>query len=207
MTRATATVEQISPNVTRNCLRMLKGFAKALGKEQFVLLMLGFSFQAVSEKGDTPFREARANCPAIKDAIMNPQSLGGTVDASTHPLDDATIKSMITNRLKDYIPMDLIGNYLGGTNGVVEEIEILEKSYEKEQLNAIGKAFFGEPKNYWGVVVRVKGDGQVGSNSMVAGMLSGDPDSKRKFNSKTKYRFYDAEDGSWSLVSPEELLR
>lgn len=147
-------------------------------------------FLAVTVKVEAPFEEARANCSAI---------------GYTSPLDDATIKSMIINRLKNYNPIDLIGNYMSGTNGVVEEIEILEKSYEKEQLNTIGKAFLGEPKNYWGVVVRVKGHGQVGFNSLVAGMMSGDPDSKRSFYSKTKYRFYDAGGGSWSLVSPEEL--
>ncbi len=54
---------------------------------------------------------------------------------------------MIINRLKDYIPIDLIGNYASGTNGVVEEIEILEKSYEKEQLNTIGHAFLEESKS------------------------------------------------------------
>lgn len=142
-------------------------------------------FQAVSDKGDMPFREARDKC-------------------YKGPLDDTTIKSMIVNRLKDYVPIELIGNYLGGTNGVVEEIEILQKTYEKEQLNSLGKAFLGEPKNYWEIVVRVKGEGQVGSNSMVAGMLSGDPESKRKFNAITKYRFYEAEDGSWTLYGPDD---
>jgi hypothetical protein len=149
-------------------------------------------FTAVRAEGRTPFEKARAKC------LFAPNY------SDTHPLDDTTIKRMIISQLKDYIPIDLIGNFMSGTNGVVEEIEILEKSYEKEQLNAIGKAFLGEPKNYWGVVVRVKGHGQVGFNSMIAGMMSGDPDSKRSFNSKTKYRFYDAGGGSWSLVSPEE---
>ena len=37
-----------------------------------------------------------------------------------------------------------------GTNGVVEEIEILEKSYEKEQLNTIGQGFSRRIKKLMG---------------------------------------------------------
>lgn len=113
------------------------------------------------------------------------------------PPDDSIIETTIRNALKDSVPDGVIGSYLGGTNAQIDEFEILDKSYEKEEPNPIEKAFGGKPQNYWLVEVRVKGQAQLGGNSMMAGLMSGDPNSKRAFNSRIKYKLYEREDGSW----------
>lgn len=112
-------------------------------------------------------------------------------------LDDSIIETAIKNALKDSVPDEVVGNYLGGTNAQIDEFEILDKSYEKEEPNSFEKAFGAEPKNYWLVDVRVKGQAQLGGNSMMAGLLSGDPHSKKTFDSRIKYRLYQRQDGSW----------
>lgn len=115
--------------------------------------------------------------------------------------DDLVIEKAVTAAMKDQLPLGVHGNMLGGYATQIEEFEVLDKSYEKEDLNPFQKMLGGEPKNYWLITVRVKGVAQIGSNQIVASQFARGPDGKKPFHTKIQYQLFEREGGAWYAKS------
>jgi hypothetical protein len=115
--------------------------------------------------------------------------------------DDKALETVITDKiLSVHLPPAFVNkNMLGGYATEVSEIEILEKSHEKEELNGFQKMLGAKAREYWSVAIRVKGTSQIGSTR---DMFSNNPESKQSFHLKTKVKVYERENGSYEVDIP-----
>jgi uncharacterized membrane protein len=109
--------------------------------------------------------------------------------------DNATIENAIRDSLKKEVSPMVMGNMLGGTNGQLKSIEILNQTYEKGEPNAVFAAFGAKPKPFWLVQVHIKGTASIGANQLIATQISGG--ATKNFDARTTYRLYHAKDGTW----------
>jgi hypothetical protein len=124
-------------------------------------------------------------------------TLSLTLVGCSSPPDDSTIETLVAGALKSEVHPLAIGNMLGGSNATVEEFEILDKSRNRDEPNAISAAFGAKPQNYWLVEVRVKGSATVGGSDAMSAMFSGGSVTRKDFDARMKYKFFQNEDESW----------
>lgn len=115
----------------------------------------------------------------------------------SRPPDDSTIKNLITDALKTEVHPLAVGNMLGGSNATIEEFEILEKSHKEDEPNAFAATFGAKTQSYWLVEVRVKGIATVGGSDLMSATLGGGSVTKKSFNARMRYKFFQNKDGAW----------
>jgi uncharacterized membrane protein len=109
--------------------------------------------------------------------------------------DNATIENAIRDSLKKEVSPMVIGNMLGGTNGQLKSIEILKKTYDKGEPNAVLAAFGAKPEPFWRVEVHIKGTASIGANQVIATQIS--RGEAKDFDARATYRLYQSKDGTW----------
>jgi hypothetical protein len=110
---------------------------------------------------------------------------------------DTTIQTLITEALRKEVHPLVLGNLLGGSNASIEELEILNKSQQKDVPNPLFKTLGAKPQVYWLVEVRVRGVATVGGSDAISAMLSGGSVTRKRFHAEMKYKFFQDDDGGW----------